>query len=52
MGLPRGIKKKQIHQFFYNKNILKLIKKIQNFFIFERLIHEINLIALESLKKN
>ena len=50
MGLPGVMKKKKFIKIFYNKSI-QFIKKIQNFFIFKKLIHEMNLIALESLKK-
>ena len=53
MGLTGEIKKKKKEKFkkkFYSKKIFKLIKKIQNFLTFQRLIHKINLNALGSLK--
>ena len=48
MGLPGAIKKTIKKN--YNIKIFKLIENVQSFFIFQGLIHEINLIALRSLK--
>ena len=49
MGLPGAIQK-TTQKKNYGKKIFKPIKKSQNFFIFQGLIHEINLIALGSIK--
>ena len=42
--------KKIMQNNFYGKKTFKLTNKFQNFFRFQRLIHKINLIAIESLK--
>ena len=45
-----GQSKNKFKKNYYSKKIFKLIKKYQNFLIFQGLIYEINLIALGSLK--
>ena len=49
-GVTQGNQKQKFKKTFYGKKIFKLIKKFQNFFTFQGLIHEMNLIALGSLK--
>ena len=43
-------KKKKVKKMFHSKKLFKLLKKFQNFFTFQRLIHEINFIVPWSLK--
>ena len=49
-GVTWDNKKKKSNTIFYSNKIFKLVRKIKNFPTFQGLIHEINLIALGSLK--